>query len=171
MKKTLFKTILTALCVVLSTSADAVSTGKTFDVNVTVVNACTISVTGITFPDWDGTATIWSPGDVTVTCPSPVSYEIALGPGLHSSDYQGYTVRYMADNNNNLLLYGLYQTNDTSMYWSDMGYGTMNWGTTFSDVGNNSPQPHAVYGAIGTLLNEGATAGVYSDTVNATVYW
>ena len=117
--------------------------------------ACTsISVTGLVFGDYTGSA-IPITATLSVTCPSGLAYEIALGPG----DSGISTARYM-ESGPLTLNYAMYQDAAHSIPWGDI-----NPTSEVAGTGTGAAQNYTVFGllAAGQLL----TPGSYTDSVNA----
>lgn len=165
MKKYLSTVIVLAAVAGFSGSAFAASQTSTLDVSVNVVEVCSMSVTGITFPDYDGNA-VFADGNLTVTCGNNIVYQAAADAGLH---YDGGTLRRNVSNGSDLLQYTLWKDSLFSEEWGDYGYGdTYPLGFVIGGVGSGAPQSHTIYGALGGLGLIGP-AGVYSDTVVVTL--
>lgn len=164
MKKAVLAVIVAAACIASSATAHAFTVGTTFDVTANVVEACTVTATGITFPDYDGVAYQFGTGGVTVTCPTGIPYNIALDGGLH---YDGTFFRQMASGTN-MLRYDL--TKPAGGYWGDSDYeNTYPNGSSLPDTGDGTPQAHTVGGTIRSA--QPVPPGAYSDTVTVTVHY
>jgi spore coat protein U-like protein len=119
--------------------------------------SCTsISVTGLVFGNYSGAA-IPITATLTVTCPSGLAYELALGPG----DSGVATARYM-ESGAYTLNYAMYQDAAHSIPWGDV-----NPTSEVAGTGTGSAQSYTIFGllAAGQLL----TPGSYTDVVNASV--
>jgi spore coat protein U-like protein len=137
-----------------------------FQVTAEVVAACSIAATDLNFSDYNPVIAAAVPGQSTiaVTCTNESPYSIGLNAGLGD----GATVSARAMTiaaGTETLAYGLFL---------DALFAN-NWGTTelvdrLEAVGTGASQVHNVYGRVdaGQTL---AIAGVYSDTITATVYF
>jgi spore coat protein U-like protein len=164
MKKLLLILVGLSVCMAFSVTTYAATETTTFDVNVTVVPACLVTATGITFPDYDGFNGVTSDGDVTVTCSSGVPYNIALDAGL----YYAPGLRRISDGMN-FIQYALWQ-GVSGPAWGDSDYAnTYPAGSSLADTGDGTAQAHVVNGTIS--LGQSAPPGAYSDTVTVTVHY
>ena len=156
--------VIVSACLALSTGASAATATTSLDVSVTVVPACTVTATGITFPDYDGSSLVIAYGDVTVNCSLGTEYNIALDAGLY---YDGFN-RFVSDGANTLL-YTLYKPSGGPV-WGDSDFAnTYPSGASLADTGDGSDQPHEVRGLIASGYY--MPSGVYSDTVTVTVHY
>jgi spore coat protein U-like protein len=165
MKKILLILIFLVTLIGLSANSYAGTVTTTFDVNVNVVPACSVTATGINFPDYDGSSTVDANGDVTVTCSLGIPYNIALDAGLH---VDGLGRRQMSDGINTLI-YALFKPTGQEV-WGDSDFdNTYPGGTSFAVTGSGAPQGHQVLGSI----TPGSTVppGAYSDTITVTVHY
>ena len=119
--------------------------------------SCTsISVTGLVFGNYTGTA-IPITATLTVTCPSGLPYELALGPG----DSGVPTARYM-ESGAYTLNYAMYQDAAHSIPW-----GEVNPTSEVAGTGTGGAQHYTIFGllAAGQLI----TPGSYTDVVSANI--
>lgn len=137
----------------------------TFEVTATVVAACSISAGDLEFGDYNPVSGDAVPGQSTIdiTCTNASPYTIGLSAGL--SDGATVTTRAMTiAAGTETLAYGLF---------IDPALGE-NWGTDLADrkadTGIGASQLHTVYGQV-AANQSAAIAGVYSDTVTASVYF
>jgi spore coat protein U-like protein len=162
-----FKTALSSAAVgflalgLTSTSAFASNNANTtFNVTATVVTACTVSATAMSF----GTvvpsttlATYPTQSSISVNCSTGDVYTIALTAGGGTGAIE--TSRFMM-NGANKLAYALF--NDSLR--------TVNWGTaagTVSGTGTGAAVPYTVYGQISAQTVP--VNGAYSDTITVNV--
>jgi spore coat protein U-like protein len=165
MKKIILSIVMILAGTVLSGGAYGATLTGTLDVSVTAVPACTMSVTGITFPDYVGLQ-VTGNGDVTVTCAQTIPYNIALDGGLH---FAGGT-RLVTNIANNYIYYTLFQDAGFNVLWGDSDFAaTYPNGTSLPDTGTGVATPHTVYG----VLSAGGAGppGLYTDTVTVTLYY
>jgi spore coat protein U-like protein len=136
-----------------------------FQVSATVVAACTIAAGDLAFGNYNPVTAAAVPGTSTinVVCTNESPYTIGLSAGAGA----GATVlnRLMTlTADTETLAYGLF---------IDAGY-VGNWGTDaldrLADVGTGANQAHTVYGQV-NAGQTAAIAGVYVDTVTATIYF
>ncbi len=165
MKKFVLALFILAVSMPLSGRAYAATEATTLDVAATIVSACTVTATGVTFPASDGTSYGYANGDVTVNCSGGVAYNIALDAGLNYNA-QGIAYRNVSDGAGSNIIYGLYKENTSWTLWGDADYdNTYPGGASLADTGSGADQPHTVYGD----LNYATVPGTFSDTVNVTV--
>lgn len=165
MKKVLLgAAIMLSVGLIVSRSAHAPTATTTLDVSATADPVCTVFTTPVDFGQYDDTNGNVATGDITVTCPLDVSYDITLDQGQH---YSGY--RHVSDGLH-WLTYILWDPGH-SYEWGDSGYGnTYPNGSSVSDVGDGTPQSHIVNAEL--LPEQGPVPdGIYSDTVAVTVYY
>lgn len=160
----------TALFVALSAAAfagqiQAQQETDTFQVTAEVIAACSIAAGDLAFGNYNPVTGAAVPGTSTidVTCTNESAYTIGLSAGTGAG--ATVTTRAMTINaGTETLAYGLF----VDALYAD------NWGTDFADrladIGSGSSQLHTVYGQV-NANQPLAIAGVYSDTVTATVYF
>lgn len=128
-------------------------------VRVTVASTCEVSLLGASDLDFgtvSSTATqVAATAQLQVRCTNGTPYSVALDLGDNASG----GTRRMA-NGSNYLPYGLYRTADTSQPWTDQP------AEIHSGTGSGANQQISVYGV---LPGANAPAGVYADTVTATL--
>lgn len=134
----------------------------TFEVTATVVSACTVSASDLSFGNYDPLAALATQATTTVsvTCSLLAPYQIGLDAGLHGGSVTGRQMQISGDTDT--LDYDLSQ---------DVAH-TTNWGNTVdtdtvSGVGTGLAVPTIVYGQIPAQQN--ATVGSYADTITVTV--
>ncbi len=167
MKKLIIALFVLALGAGLSGRAQAATEATTLDVSANVVAACTVSATGVAFPDTTGSnGNVYANGDVAVNCASGVAYNIALDAGLY---YTG-GWRGVYDSVANYISYALFKDSAYTSEWSDSDYdNTSPYGSSLADTGTGVDQAHTVYGLL--VVSESSVPGAYSDVVNVTVYY
>jgi spore coat protein U-like protein len=164
------KTVLFAALVVSPFAADAANTTANFGVQLTVQNACTITagntasdinfgtVTGNITTDRDAST------DLTVNCNNGALYHVGLNNGLNASAGQ----RRLANaTTGQFVNYDLYTDNARGNRW-----GVTAAGGTATDVdgtGTNANQTLTVYGRVPGAPLQSVGAGVYNDTITATI--
>ena len=164
MKKTVLAMLVVIVCTGLSATAHAFTVDTTFDVNITVVEACTVTATGLSFPDYaSGSSSVFGESNITVTCGNTIPYNIALDGGLNLLSGARRLIQ-----GGNRLIYWLYQEGAFTNQWGDSGFGdTYTNGVPKAGIGTGSPQIHTVYGWLAAGQN--APTGLYSDTITVTV--
>ena len=165
MNKLISSMVVMAVCAVLSVGAYGETLTGTLDVSVNAVPACTMSVTGIAFPDFAGVP-VTANGDVTVNCVATLPYHIALDAGLHAAG----GARLVINATNNFINYTLFKDGGFAQTWGDADFGnTYPNGTSLADAGTGIAQPHTVYG----LLSAGGAVppDLYADTVTVTLHY
>ena len=146
-----------------STACWAATATTTFNVQITITNACTIvSATNLTFGSVGviGAAGIDSTSTITVQCTSLAPYNVGLSAGIGSGATVG--SRFMTSAASNTLGYSLYQDAAHSLVWGET-IGT----DTVAGTGTGASQALTVYGRVPSQATP--PAAVYNDTVTATV--
>jgi spore coat protein U-like protein len=136
-----------------------------FDVTATVVAACSIAAGDLAFGNYNPVTAAAVPGTSTinVTCTNASPYTIGLSAGNGSG--ATVTTRAMTRfTGTETLAYGLF---------IDAAFEE-NWGTDLADrksgTGSGAIQAHTVYGQVNAGQST-AIAGVYTDTITASVYF
>ena len=154
-----------ALASVFAAPTFASTASTSFQVTITITNTCdaaSLSAANINF----GTHTFLDPnptatGSVAVRCTNGAGYTLSLDAGLNPSTAGNTATRRMLNGTSNYISYGLY---------SDSA-ATASWGNTLasgwqSETGTGVLQTFPVYGK---AILASVPAGVYTDTVQATV--
>jgi spore coat protein U-like protein len=141
----------------------AATVTTTFNVQITITNACTIvSATNLNFGSVGviGAAGVSSTSTITVLCTSLAPYTVGLSAGAGS----GATVanRLMTSAATNTVGYSLYQDAAHSVVW-----GTTTGTDTVAGTGSGASQALTVYGHVPSQSTP--PAAVYNDTVTVTV--
>lgn len=143
----------------LSGAVMAAQDSDTFEVSATVQSVCTITANDLAFGSYDP-----SGGDVDafstidVTCTNNTAFEIGLNGGTTSGNVAD---REMSGTGVNLN-YALYSDSSRTQNWEDLG-STL----TVTGTGDGTTQSVTVYGRL--FGNQFSSAGLYTDTVTATV--
>lgn len=145
------------------TAAVAATVTTTFNVQITITNACTIvSATNLNFGSVGviGASGVDATSTITVQCTSLAPYTIGLNAGIGS----GATVasRLMTSGASNTVSYSLYQDAAHSLVWGPT-IGT----NTVAGTGNGASQAITVYGHVPSQSTP--AAAVYNDTITVTV--
>jgi spore coat protein U domain-containing protein, fimbrial subunit CupE1/2/3/6 len=143
-------------------AANAAVTTTTFTVSANVEAACTLSATGLAFgivstigPAVDGQSTL------ATTCTNGTAFTIGLSAGVSAG--AAVTTRHMTHTDTTTLLdYNLSPASSGGINWDLIG-GT----TTVPGTGTGIEQVIDVYGQIPG--NQNVIAGIYSDTITATI--
>jgi spore coat protein U-like protein len=137
-----------------------------FQVTATVVSACTVSGTTLSFGGAINPLSASVPLDasssLSVQCTNTTPYAVSLNAGTHAGGPANFSARAMASGSNSLA-YQLYVDSARSSVWGD-GTGSS---ATSSGTGTGSTQTISVYGRIPSL--SGVVPGSYTDTVTVTV--
>ena len=147
-------------------SALAVNTTTTFQVSATVLKACSVSATALSFGNYTpaaGAAT--GSSTVNVLCTKTTPFTVALNGGTTAG---GTVAQRLLANGANTLQYNLFTTN---AYATVFGDGT---GTSVTQAGAGlglgTAVPFTVYGQLpDNVTNQGAVPGAYTDTITVTV--
>ena len=161
-----FKTTLIAAALAtagFAGNAAAATDDESFQVTITITESCQInSASNIAFADKarSSAGAITANGTLSVTCTPNTSFQI----GLSNGNYYSGGNRQMAFGTNRVA-YNLYSNAALSQNWGQ------NWGTAdvVSGTGTGSAQAITVYGRVDGDANVNVPAGVYSDTVVATI--
>lgn len=156
---------LLAAALLLPGLAFATTTGNTFQVNATVVSACTVSGTTLNFGNSIDPLAAATPLDssstLSVQCTNTTPYTVALNAGSNAGGASNFGARTMKAGSNTLG-YQLYLDNGRSTVWGD-GTGS----STVAGTGTGSTQSLTIYGRLPSL--SGVVPGSYTDTVTVTV--
>lgn len=170
-KMNLQKTVLFAALVVSPFAASAASPTANFGVQLTVQNSCTLTA-GNTASDIDfGTVTGNIVGDrdaatsLTVNCNNGALYHVGLNDGLNASGGQRRLAS--AANPGQFVNYDLYTDEPRTNRWGQTAAGGT--ATDVDGTGNNADQTLTVYGRIPGTPAQSVGAGVYNDTITATI--
>jgi spore coat protein U-like protein len=154
-------------------SAQAVTDSTTLGVSLTLTNGCqfnTASTSAVAFPETASTSTLAAPvvadGALNVTCTSGTNYTIGLDGGLNNTS--GSPVAPIAGSRRmqlaatgNYVPYELYRNAARSDVWgTDVGANVL------GGSGSGNAESIPVYGKVSSV---NAVAGVYTDTVTATI--
>ena len=151
------------LLAAISTACWAATATTTFNVQITITNACTIvSATNLNFGSVGviGASGIDSTSTITVQCTSLAPYNVGLSAGIGSGATVG--SRFMTSAASNKVGYSLYQDAAHSLVWGET-IGT----DTIAGTGTGASQALTVYGHVPSQATP--AAAVYNDTVTATV--
>jgi spore coat protein U-like protein len=146
-----------------STGCMAATATTTFNVQITITNACTIvSATNLNFGSVGviTAAGVASTSTITVQCTTSAPYTLGLSAGIGS----GATIatRLMTSAATNTVQYSLFQDVAHSIVW-----GTTIGTNTVAGVGSGASQAVTVYGFVPSQSTP--AAAVYNDTVTLTV--
>lgn len=165
------KASLLALAVAASPlAADAANTTANFGVQLTVQNSCTLAagntasdidfgtVTGNITADRDASTTL------TVNCNNGALYHVGLNDGLNASGGQR---RLTNATTGQFVNYDLYTDASRTNRWGVTAAGGT--ATDADGTGNNANQTLTVYGRVPGAPLQSVGAGVYNDTITATI--
>jgi len=143
--------------------AEAATVTTTFNVQITITDACVIvSATNINFGSVGviGASGVDATGTITTQCTLQAPYNISLNPGVGT----GATVaaRLMTSAATNTVTYSLYQDAAHTLVWGNT-IGT----NTVASTGTGAAQAFTVYGHVPSQTTP--AAGVYNDTITVTV--
>ncbi|AYQ27321.1 MULTISPECIES: spore coat U domain-containing protein [unclassified Polaromonas] len=150
-------------------SAQAVTETADLGVSLTLDSGCQFSAPSdaVAFARTTSTSaavTLDATGTLNVTCTSGTNYTIGLNGGANNTgsvDTPALGSRRMQGTAGNYVTYDLYQEPTHTTFW-----GNVVNSDTFSSVGTGNPEAIPVYGRV---TNVNAVAGVYADTVTATI--
>ena len=141
-------------------------TTGSFQVNATVISACTVSGALLNFGSAiDPLATavpLDASSTLTVTCTNTTPYAVALNAGVNAGGASAFASRAIKHGSYSLA-YQLYTDTGRSTVWGD---GTSS-SSTSAGTGTGSTQTLTIYGRIPSL--SGSVPGTYTDTVTVTI--
>lgn len=151
-------------------AANAANATANFGVQLTVENACTITA-GNTASDIDfGTVTgnintnLDASTTLTVNCNNGALYHVGLNDGLNASGGQR---RLTSVATGQFVDYDLYTDAGRTNRWGMTAAGGS--ATDRDGTGTNADQTLTVYGRIASAPTQSVGAGVYNDTITATI--
>ena len=159
--------IAAAIVGAVSTSyAASPTTGSgTFQVGATILVAC--NITGSTLTFGGSIDPLQTPGPVdastalNLTCTKTTPYSVSLSAGANAGNASAFGSRVMKSGNNNLP-YQLYLDAGRTQVWGDG-----NSSGVYTGTGTGSQQQLTVYGRLPSL--NGIVPGNYADTVTLTI--
>jgi spore coat protein U-like protein len=165
--RTSWRVVLAAVLASVATAPGrAATSGGSFQVNATIVSACTVSGSTLTFGASINPLTVGVPLDststLTVQCTNTTPYSVSLNAGANAGGASNFAARAMK-NGTYSMGYQLYTDTGRSSIWGD-GTGTS---VVSQGTGSGSNQSLTVYGRVSSLL--GAVPGTYTDTVTVTI--
>lgn len=152
-------------CIAPSQAANPATASGTFQVGATILVAC--NVTGSTLTFGGAIDPLQTPGPVdasttlNVTCTKTTPYSVALNAGTNAGSGSNFGSRVMKSGNNNLP-YQLYLDAGRTQVWGDGNSSGL-----FTGTGTGSQQQLTVYGRLPSL--NGIVPGSYADTVTLTI--
>jgi len=159
------KSLVLLSSLLVSALAAAGTASNTFQVNATVVSACTVSGSAMNFGSSIDPLAAATPLDATSTlsvqCTNTTPYTVALNAGSNAGGASNFTNRTMKSGSNSLG-YQLYLDAGRSSIWGD---GTAS--STVAGTGTGSTQSLTIYGRLPSLAN--VVPGSYTDTVTVTI--
>lgn len=159
------KSLVLLPALLMSALATAGTASNTFQVNATVVSACTVSGSVMNFGSSIDPLAAATPLDATSTlsvqCTNTTPYTVALNAGSNAGGASNFSNRTMKSGSNSLG-YQLYLDAGRSSVWGD---GTAS--STVSGTGTGSTQSLTIYGRLPSLAN--VVPGSYTDTVTVTI--
>jgi spore coat protein U-like protein len=171
MRKSGFLILLAAIWLGFSGGVYGATLGGPLQVSATSIPACTIVITDITFPGFDGSTDVGALGEITVNCPLGTPYNIALDAGLY---FDG-TYRHVVDLPSAEVVPYLLLTAPSLAEWGDSDFAnTFPLGTSVPGIGTGV-FPGDVYFIDGLLLATLTVvppAGVtFTDIVQVTLHY
>jgi spore coat protein U-like protein len=158
--------IVSALLLLAAPLAGASTANNNFQVNATVVSACTVSGGVLNFgAAIDPLATalpVDASSTLTVVCTNTTPYAVALDAGVNAGGAANFGSRRMKSGSE-VLGYQLYSTAGRTTVWGDGSGGS----STVSGTGSGSSQSLTIHGRLPSLAN--VVPGAYSDTVTVTI--
>jgi len=149
----------------LSGAGAATVTGN-FQVQATVLSACTVSGSLLNFGNGIDPLAATLPLDasstLTVQCTNTTPYSVSLSAGAHAGGAGNFASRAM-QNGAHTLGYQLYLDASRATVWGDGSGGS----APVAGTGSGSNQSLTIYGRLPSLT--GALPGTYSDTVTVTI--
>lgn len=146
--------------------AQAFTATGSFQVNATVVSACTVSGSLLNFGNSIDPLSAGVPLDatsaLTVQCTNTTPYSVSLNAGANAGGPANFSARSMR-NGSHSMGYQLYLDSGRSSVWGD-GTGSS---APVAGTGSGSNQTLTIYGRVPSL--SGAVPGNYTDTVTVTI--
>ncbi|WP_158218738.1 Csu type fimbrial protein [Roseateles aquatilis] len=164
LKRTLLIAIVLGASAMSAQAANPTSASGTFQVGATILVACNVTGSTLTFGAIDP---LQNPGpadastSLNVTCTKTTPYSVALSAGTNAGNPSAFGSRVMK-NGNNSLPYQLYLDAGRTQVWGDG-----NSSGVYAGTGTGSQQALTVYGRLPSL--NGIVPGNYSDTVTVTI--
>lgn len=158
-----------AVAAALPATVPAGTATANLGVSATVGSGCVVLTTPVAFGTYNaGSATPTdSAGSIVVTCTTGTTYSVALDAGASASTASNVTTRRMTAGTARFLPYQLYLDNAYATVWGDGANGSSVSPASGSHTATGLPQSLNVYGRI--AVGQFVTAGIYADTVVATV--
>ncbi len=153
-----FALAFSALAPLAATHAQQTETG-TIGVTAEVAASCTLSTSALAFGSYTATTDLDGTTDLSLTCSSGTTYDIALDAGAGTGATT--TTRVMTAGTDTLN-YALYRETGRTTTW-----GTTVATDTVAGTGNGAAQTITVYGRV--PQGQYQPVGSYTDTVNVTV--
>jgi len=156
-------TLATALTAIAAPALAATATAN-LGATATVINNCTISTAVLAFGNYDpvnvnAAAPLDGTGTVTIACTKGSTVTIGLGLGSNASG----ATRRLTDGSGNFLTYEVYQEAAHTTIWGNAGAALLSPAAAPSKAARN----FTAYGRVPS--NQDITAGIYTDTIVATV--
>lgn len=169
LKKTLLASAFLALAGLASTAMAATNPAQTtFQVQLKINKACSVSATNLNFGTQDSTAVSFAQstaGSVTVTCSKKTAYIVGLAPSNGNTVGAG-SMAGQTSGNTDTVAYQLYSNAALSTVWGNTGT-LLSPGNGVSGIGTGSAQtPLSVYAQV---LAANVTPDNYLDTVTVNV--
>ncbi|MBI5663941.1 MAG: spore coat protein U domain-containing protein [Nitrospirae bacterium] len=134
----------------------------------TVIAACTVSTTPVTFGSYNvfSTGPLDATGTVTVNCNEapPPTVTISIGQSTNSGGFDPRAMKLAAGSE--LLSYNLYTDSNRTYIWGD---GSGNTSTVRKKVFKSTPMATTVYGRVPPIQN--VSAGSYNEVLTVTIVW
>ncbi|RCX31310.1 Csu type fimbrial protein [Thioalbus denitrificans] len=148
----------------LPLTATAATVTDTFDVTITIQNACEITTapTDMAFGAAGPlTSVVTATSSIYVTCTENLAYDIGLDAGANPGTGGDTTTRQMVNGANNVS-YDLFQDASYTTHW-----GTLADTESQAGTGTGAEETYTVYGTV--PIQDTPPALTYSDTVTVTV--
>ena len=143
-------------------SAEAATASGSFNVSVTIVEACSVTSATSTTLDFGGQALLNANIDgsttIQVQCTSGTSYDVTLDNGLNASR------RMRLSATSNYVDYELYKDTARSIIWP-----TTATAAPYAYTATGAAQNITVYGRIPAQATPPASATAYTDTIGITI--
>ncbi len=164
MRRQILAPVTAGVLLALAGTAQAATKTTTFNVTANVLENCTISAGDLNFGNWSGDVDVAVQSTIVVHCTNATGFEVSLSGGLISGDPLD---RQMSSGGAVNLHYNLFTDLNHSDIWGDGTDGStvLGAGTGMANAINLT-----VYGQLLASANPGGfDAGLYSDTVTATI--
>lgn len=135
----------------------------TMDVSLVIEGGCSISASSMVFPTPTALESLSTTAQIDIICTNGTPFEIGLDAGAHSTDVAARELQDAASLET--ITYSVYKSGSHAVVW-----GNTQGVDTVTDAGSGFVQQFSAYGQIPVPATI-PSAGTYTDTINAFVYF